>query len=142
MSQRGVEDTGQHEETLHGVAGLEVEMRNRRPLEVDRSVKVECAVVLIIVLCGGTGVFSGVHCRVCVMLAVLVGKRSPGEDGLTSKDRVGVGQGAHGNVFLVGVGEVETDAGLEVFEKLVGSVDTALEPLKIYSVEDTLIFLI
>ena len=66
----------------------------------------------------------------------------PRKGGLTGPERVGILEGLHRDVYLLGVGIVEPYTGLKVVTELVGSVDTTLELLVIDTVEGTVVLVV
>ena len=130
------------EEAFHRVSGLDVEALDRGPLEVDGTVEVEDLLPLVIVLGSSARVLTAVDAVDADVVAFLILELLPRLQGLTGPDRVHIVEALHRYVGLLGVSEVETDAGLEVLQKLVGGVDTSLEPLEVYAVEYTLGLLI
>ena len=123
---------------LGSVGGLQGQLLDGLPLQVEAAVQEVGLLPLVVVGCGGTGVRVRVlgNSRVEVTLIVIPG--CPGQNGHACEGGVRVVQRLHGHVVGLGVTQVDAGTRLQVRQNLVVNVHTTLHTLEVRAVVDTL----
>ena len=126
VSHGAVVVTGGQVEGFHGILGLQIQVLDGGPAQVHGTVDVPGLVPLVIVSGAGAGVLTSIVVYVGHIEALVVGGRIPREPGHSGPQRVGAVKGLHGNVGLLGIGQIEANTHLKVVQEFVRGVHAAL----------------
>ena len=124
------------------VVGLQRQLLDRFPLQVDATVELVLLRPLVVVLGCSTRVGVGVFRNPYEVGSVFVVGGRPRQDGHAGEGRVRIVEALHGHVLTIEVAHVHTYASVQILVNLVVGVDTGLDTLEVNSVEHTLVVVV